>query len=97
MSKCNIQTEPEFPRLSTEAVVPSFLSVNGTVHKIVQDLTLSSDRALQILAIQVYSKLFNYSKTNSSDILENDTLDRCIELLDNDKYVYENCKNNLSI
>ncbi|KAG5307630.1 IMPA3 protein, partial [Pseudoatta argentina] len=90
LSKCNVQTEPELPSSSTKAIVPSFLPINETVPKIVQDLSLLSDKALQILAIQVYSKLFN-SKTKSftSDILESDVLSRCIELLDSDNFVLQ--------
>ncbi|KAG5338964.1 IMA5 protein, partial [Acromyrmex heyeri] len=84
------KTEPELPSSSTKAIVPSFLPINETVPKIVQDLPLLSDKALQILAIQVYSKLFN-SKTKSftSDILESDVLSRCIELLDSDNFVLQ--------
>ncbi|EGI68539.1 PREDICTED: uncharacterized protein LOC105143168 [Acromyrmex echinatior] len=83
------KTEPELPSLLTKAIVPSFL-LNETIPKIVQDLPLLSDKALHILAIQVYSKLFN-SKTKSfaSDIVESDVLPRCIELLDSDNFVLQ--------
>ena len=66
----------------TEAVVPSFLS-DGTM----QSQTQSSDK-VQILAIHIYSELFNLKKNlSASDTLEDDVLPCCIELLDSDKYV----------
>ncbi|KYN35444.1 Importin subunit alpha [Trachymyrmex septentrionalis] len=78
------KTKPKFPNLMTEAVVPSFLS-DGTM----QSQTQSSDK-VQILAIHIYSELFNLKKNlSASDTLEDDVLPCCIELLDSDNFVVQ--------